>query len=91
MEGPECRKMCTVCRNKSRNRRENLPGFRETMGAWLFKDVEKKKELKSPEIPHPWETQHMPSPPPKNAGVLILQTPASPSHVVEAGGRVSSP
>ena len=28
--------MCTVCRNKSRNRRENLPGFRETMGAWLL-------------------------------------------------------
>ena len=32
----ECRKMCTVCRNKSRNRRENLPGFRETMDAWLL-------------------------------------------------------
>ena len=24
MERPECRKMCTVCRNKSRNRVENL-------------------------------------------------------------------
>ena len=34
MERPECRKMCTVCQNKSRNRRENLPGFRETMGSW---------------------------------------------------------
>ena len=32
MERPECRKMCTVCRDKRRNRRENLPGFRETMG-----------------------------------------------------------
>ena len=36
MERPECRKMCIVCRNKSRNRRENLLGFRETIGAWLL-------------------------------------------------------
>ena len=42
-------------------------------------------ELKSPETSHPWETQHMPSPPPKNAGILILQTPTSPNHVAEAG------
>ena len=28
LERPECRKICNVCRNKSRNRRENLPSFR---------------------------------------------------------------
>ena len=48
-------------------------------------------ELKSPKTPHPRETQHMPSPPPKNAGTSILQTPTSPNHVAEAGVRVSSP
>ena len=36
MERPECRKMRAVCRNKSQNRCESLPGFRETMGAWLL-------------------------------------------------------
>ena len=36
MERPECRKIGTVCRNKSQNRRENLPGFRETLVAWLL-------------------------------------------------------
>ena len=43
-------------------------------------------ELKSPETPHPWETQHLPSPPPKNVGISILPAPTSPNHVAEAGG-----
>ena len=36
MERPECRKMCAVFRNKSQNCLENLPGFSETMDAWLL-------------------------------------------------------
>ena len=70
---------------------ENLTAHRVKLMQQFFKDVEKKMELKSPETPHPWETQHMPSPPPKNAGISILQTPTSPNHVAEAGARVSSP
>ena len=62
------------------------------MDFFLFKDVEKKMELKSPETPHPWESWHMPSPSPtKNAGISLLQTPTSPNHVAEAEARVSSP
>ena len=48
-------------------------------------------ELKSPETPHPRETQRMPSPPPKNAGISILPAPTSPNHVAEAGAQVLSP
>ena len=53
---------------------------------FLFKDVEKKIELKSPKTPHPWETQHMPSPPPKNAGISILPAPTSPNQCGWGGG-----
>ena len=51
----------------------------------------KKMELKGPETPHPWETQHLPSPPPKNAGISMLQTSASPNHVAEAGAGCHRP
>ena len=59
---------------------------------FLFKDVEKKMELKSPETPHPREYgAHALTPDPKNAGISILPAPTSPNHVAEAGTQVSSP
>ena len=47
----------------------------QTKYFFLFKDVEKKMELKSPETPHPWETQHMPSPPIQKCGNLDTSNP----------------
>ena len=32
LERLECRKMCNVCRNKSRNRREKFTGFKRNNG-----------------------------------------------------------
>ena len=58
---------------------------------FLFKDVEKKMELKSPETPHPREPGHCPNPHPQNAGISILPAPTPPNHVAEAGARVSLP
>ena len=42
---------------------------------FLFKDVEKKMELKSPETPHPREPQHMPRPPTQKCGNLDTSSP----------------
>ena len=41
----------------------------------LFKDVEKKMELKSSETPHPSEPGHCYDPHPQNAGISILPAP----------------
>ena len=57
---------------------------------FLFKDVEKKVRLKGPKLHTPGRVGTCP-PPSKNAGISMLQTPTSPSHVAEAGARVSSP
>ena len=51
----------------------------------------RKNGAKEPQTPHPWGSQHMPSPPFKNLGISILRTPTSPNHVAEVGARVSSP
>ena len=42
---------------------------------FLFKDVEKKMELKSPKTLHPWETQHVPNHPNQKCGNLDTSSP----------------
>ena len=62
-----------------------------SLPVFFFWGCGEKSGAKELETPHPQVTQHMPSPPHKNLGISMLPTLTSPSHVAEAGARVSSP